>query len=161
MTYESLGYAGIYSIHRHVVAIVGSPSEGKLAEVACSHHHSADAVCHVHKNLCALSSLSVLVGDVVVCDVVVDVEEMLCDTLCYGYFLHSDTERCHKTNGIVVCAVGGSKSWHGDAVDSLAVETKIVEGTYAYEKGESGVESAADAHNDVFAVGMMKTLRES
>ena len=61
---QGLGDAHIDRIHRHVVAIVGTPAEGKLREVTSADDDAACLVAHVHEYLCALASLTVLVSHV-------------------------------------------------------------------------------------------------
>ena len=75
--HKRLGNACIHAIHRHVVAVVGSPAESQLREVAGAEYDAAALVGVVHKNLCALPGLRVLVGDIVIVDVVVDVGKVL------------------------------------------------------------------------------------
>ena len=58
-------------------------------------------------------------------------------------------------------AVGSAESGHGDTIDATAVERQIVEGAHAHEKGESGIESATDAYDNILASRVMKTLGKS
>ena len=96
MADESLGNAGVYSIHRHVVAVVCRPSKGEFAKVASTDNHTVYLICIIHKNLCALASLTILVCHIMHRDVVTDILEMLCDTFGDGNLDRSDTERSHQ-----------------------------------------------------------------
>jgi len=78
---ERLGNADVDSIHAHVVAIVGTPSEGQFAEVARADDQSAILVAQVHEDLRAFACLRVFVGCIVDGGVVADVGKMLCDGL--------------------------------------------------------------------------------
>ena len=48
MADESLGNAGVDSIHRHVVAVVCRPTESKFAKVASTDNHSVHLVGIIH-----------------------------------------------------------------------------------------------------------------
>ena len=67
------------------------------------------------------------------CAVVANVLEMLCDTFGYGNLVDGDSERLHQVDSVEMGAVGGAEAWHGDAMYSFAVEREIVECAYAYE----------------------------
>ena len=54
---QGLGYAGIHTVHAHVVAIVGGPSQSEFRQVACTYHHSSQLVGKVHQYLCTLACL--------------------------------------------------------------------------------------------------------
>ena len=77
MFYQRFGHACVDSVHRHVVAVVGGPSESKLRQVACSDYHSIALVGNVHKQLGAFTGLRVLISHVVHVYVVADVIEVL------------------------------------------------------------------------------------
>ena len=64
VTNERFGNGGVYSVHRHVVAVVGRPAESELGQVARADYHAAQRVRHVHQHLRALACLSVLIGHV-------------------------------------------------------------------------------------------------
>ena len=65
VAYKGLRYAGVQSVHRHVVAIVCGPSECQLREVARTYDDGVLAVGHVHEQLGALAGLAVLIRGVV------------------------------------------------------------------------------------------------
>ena len=79
MAYEGLGYRSVDAVHRHVVAIVGRPTERQLAQVARADHQTAHLVGVVHQDLRPLAGLSVLVGGRAVVGRQADVAEMLFD----------------------------------------------------------------------------------
>ena len=57
MAYESFWYACVYSIHRHVVAVVCGPAKSQFAEVSSAYYQSSNAVGHVHEYLCSFPRL--------------------------------------------------------------------------------------------------------
>ncbi len=161
MAYECLWYAHVDAVHRHVVAVVCAPSEGQLAEVAGADDESSHLVADVHENLRALSGLRVLVGDIVDGRVVTDVTEVLSDGLGNVYLADGDAKFAHERHGVVVGAVGSSESRHGDPYDASSVKAEEIEGAHAYQQCECGVESAADAHDDMLCVGVVEAFGES
>ena len=54
---QRLGNAGIDSVHRHVVAVIGSPSQCQFRQVAGTDHHGVQLVGKVHQNLRPLTGL--------------------------------------------------------------------------------------------------------
>ena len=101
---QSLWDAHIDRIHRHVVAIVGAPAEGKLREVASADNDAACLVAHIHEYLCALASLTVLVSHVVNRRIDVEVLEVLIDRILDADLLRSDAEALHQSYAVVIGA---------------------------------------------------------
>ena len=101
---QGLGDAHIDRIHRHVVAIVGTPAEGKLREVACADDDAASLVAHIHEYLCALACLTVFVGHVMNRRIDIEVLEVLVDRILDADLLRSDAEALHQSDAVVVGA---------------------------------------------------------
>ena len=161
MADERLGHPCVYTIHRHVVAIVGSPAQGKFAKVASAYHETAHLVGVVHEYLRALACLTVLVGHVVNVKTMVDVLEMLRDARHNAYFNRRNPKRLHQRKGVAMGASCGAEARHGYADDALAVELQLVEGSYCYQKSQRGVESAAYSHHGLGGLGVAKTFGQS
>ena len=83
-----------------MVAVICSPSQCKLRKVACAEHHAVLLVGKVHKYLCALSGLRVLVSHIVVVGVLAYVVEMLGHCGCDGNLAHGHPQPLHQFNGI-------------------------------------------------------------
>ena len=62
--------------------------------------------------------------------------EMLGNSLGNGYLHLRDSQRLHQRGSVVVGAVGSTKTWHRDTDDSLAVQSKLVEGAHADQQGQ-------------------------
>ena len=75
MSHQSLWNTCIYAIHRHMVAIVRSPSERKFRQIAGADHDAPVLVRHIHKDLRALARLRVLVSGICQCRIMSDVFE--------------------------------------------------------------------------------------
>ena len=119
---KGLGNASVHTIHRHVVAVISGPAQGQFTHVASADNESAHLVGHIHKNLSALAGLSVLVGHIMLIHVMADIQEMLGDALGDADFAQGHSQPFHEHKGIVMGAVGGAESGHGDADDAAAVE---------------------------------------
>ena len=76
MSYKRFGNRGIYTIHGHMVSIIGCPSKSKLGKVTGSHKKCSLLVCHIHKNLSTLSGLTVFIGYIMNGIIVTDITEM-------------------------------------------------------------------------------------
>ena len=159
--YQRLGDACIHAVHRHVVAVIGSPAQRQFRQVAGADNQRIQLVSQVHQYLCAFASLRVLVGGIVDVSVVTDVLEVLGHSLCDGYLHLRYAQRLHQRRCIVVGAVGSTESGHGHPNDSLAVQSHLVEGTDAHQQGQRRVQSAADTHHHMLAVGVQQSLGQS
>ena len=157
---EGLRNGAVDAIHGHVVGVVSAPSKGKFAEVACSDDKTVALVGNIHENLRALTSLTVLIGHVVVVEVVTDVKEVANTCFLDADFLDGDAQRLHQSHRIVVGAVGGAKAWHGDTDDLLAWTLEQIHRLDADKQGKRGVKSAANADDDASCASMDDTLGE-
>lgn len=76
--------SGIYSVHRHVVAIVCGPSQCQFRQVARSYHQSCGLVCDIHQHLRSFARLGIFVNHIVNVCIMSDVGKMLQASLFYG-----------------------------------------------------------------------------
>ena len=77
MAHKRLGHARVDGVHAHVVAVVGSPAERQLRQVARADDKTAGLIGQIHQNLRTLAGLAVLVGHVLHGRIVLDVLKML------------------------------------------------------------------------------------
>ena len=84
MTHKRLGHARVDGVHAHVVAVIGSPAERQLRQIARTDDKTASLVGQIHQNLRTLAGLAVLVGHVLHGRIVLNVLEVL---------LHSRVDR--------------------------------------------------------------------
>ena len=117
---ESLWHTCINTIHRHVVAIVSSPTQSKFREVASTNNHTTKLIAEVHKNLRTLTSLRILVGNIMNIRIVTNILEMLHYTLGNRNLIGCYSKRIHKVYSIIVSTVGSAEAWHRDTDDTLA-----------------------------------------
>ena len=119
VSYKCLWYRSIYSIHRHMISIISSPAKCELRKVACSDYDTANLVCVVHKNLCSLTSLSILICNIMYIHALSDILEMNCnsisdrnlDKLCSDFF--------YKRTSVIVCSICCSETRHSNCFDSI------------------------------------------
>ena len=90
--HQGLRHAGIHSIHAHLVAVVGGPSQSQFRQVACSDDDATHLVADVHEYLRAFARLTVFIDHIVHGAIMSNVFEVLCHTCCDGHLAHRDTE---------------------------------------------------------------------
>ncbi len=158
---ECLGNARVDAVHAHVVAVVGGPAQGQFRQVSRTDDDSSQLVGEVHEYLRALTGLRVLIRRVVLVHVVTDVFEVPDDTLGDIDFPDGHPEVGHQLQGVVVSAVGGAETGHGDAHDSLAVVAQLVESTHAGQQRQGAVEPAADTQDNPLGLRVEHALDQS
>ena len=155
---EGLRNRDIYTIHGHVVAIVGSPSKSEFRQITCSYHHTVELVAEVHEYLCALASLTILIGHIMHIDIVVDIFKVLDASLLDTYLANGDAKRLHQTHSIGVSAVCSTKAWHGDSHDTCARHLEFVECLDTHKQSKGGIQTTTDANDNSFATSMHQSL---
>ena len=86
ISHECFRHAGIHCIHRHMVSIVGCPTQCKFRQVSGADYDSAGLVCNIHKYLSPFPCLGIFISDIVDILVVSYVLEMLVAGCHDGYF---------------------------------------------------------------------------
>ena len=158
MTDQGLRDAGIHAIHAHVVAIIGSPAQSQLRKVAGAYHHTAHLVGKIHQNLCTLACLRILIGYIMHAGIMTDILKMLGHRLGDADFPDGNAQTLHQRDGIIICSIGGSETWHGNTHDATAVHLQLIECLHADEQGKGGIQSAADTHYHRLGMGMYDAL---
>ena len=100
VAHQGLGHTGVDVVHRHVIAVVGSPAQGQLGQIARAHDQAAHLVGHVHQDLRSLPRLGVFVGHVVHGLVVADVAEVLAHRVDDGNRAQGDAQRLGQLHGV-------------------------------------------------------------
>ena len=73
VAYQRFGNADIDRVHRHMIAVVGAPPQGRFAQIARSDDDTAPFVGQIHQDLGALPGLGVFIDDVMLFGVVADI----------------------------------------------------------------------------------------
>ena len=142
MTHERLGHARVDGVHAHVVAVIGSPAERQLRQVARADDKTASLVGQVHQNLRALAGLAVLVGHVLNCRVVLNVLEVLLHSRVDRNLAEAHTQVAGKRLGIRLGAMRRAKAGHGHGRDTGARQAQCIEGAHGYKQCQRGVQAA-------------------
>ena len=83
---------------------------------------------------------------------------MLSYTLCYTYLTNGNPQSFHKINGIVICTVGSSKSWHGDTNNPLSVELQPVKSLHTHQQSQCRIQTTADTYHNILAMSVNHSL---
>ena len=142
---QGLGDGGVHAVHAHVVAVVGTPAESQLAQIAGAHHDTADDTGIVHENLRPFSGLRIFVGAVVDAGVVADVGKVEVHRILDIDFLAGNSQGAHQLPGIVVRPVGGAEAGHGHAADIRRGPPQPAHGLHGHQQRQGGVQSPGNA----------------
>ena len=109
---KRLRNVAIHGVHRHMVGIVGTPSESNFGQVASANNHTLFLVGQVHKNLGTLASLRILVRHIGNLRIVADVIEVLHTSLGYVNRTEFHAKSVSHFDSIVLGTFGCSKPRH-------------------------------------------------
>ena len=144
---KGLGHAGIHTIHRHVVTIIGSPSQCQFREVSRTNDDGIFLVCYIHQDLRTFTGLGILVGHIMHLLIMAYILKMLGHSLGNTDFTDSHAQCLHQFNGVIVRTIRRSEAWHRDTYDTLSIEVEFVESLHRHKKCQRGVKAATDAYN--------------
>ena len=142
MAHQSLWNRCIYSIHGHMVSVVGRPAECQLRQISCTYNHSVFLVCDIHKYLCALACLSILVGDIMHRRILSDIPEMYIYGILYIHLDKCSSKAFNEIYRIVICAVCCSKARHSNCRYILVSLSQKVKCSHRDKQCQCGVESS-------------------
>ena len=128
MTHQCLRYGSIYSIHGHMVTVVGCPSKGKLRHIPGSDDETSRFIGKIHQHLSTLPGLSVFVGHTMILKVLADIPEMHCHRLPDRNLHQSSSKLFGHPAGILICAVSRPKARHRHRMDIGSWNSCHVEG---------------------------------
>ena len=161
MPHQGLGDGGVDAVHTHVVAVVGAPAQGQLAEVAGADDDAAGGVGDVHQHLCALPGLAVFKGDRVVLHLVADVPEVAADGVRNVHGPQGGAQLLRQDDGVVFRAVGGAEAGHGDGHDVRHGPVQHLHGKAGDQHRQGGVQPAGEAHHGGLRPGVLQPLLQS
>ena len=161
VAHQSLGDGSVDTVHAHVVAVVGAPAKGQLAEVAGADDDAAGLVGNIHQDLGALTGLAVLKGDGVVLHVVADVLEMAADGGGDVYGAEGCTHLLGQDHGVILGAVGSSEAGHGDSDDLAGGTVQHLHGKAGDEDGQGRIQAAGKADDGGLGAGMLHPLLQA
>ena len=76
MTYQCLRDRSIHAIHGHMVTIISRPSKSQLRQITCTDQNRAILICTIHKDLCSLPCLTVLISHIMHRRIMSNIPEM-------------------------------------------------------------------------------------
>ena len=142
MAHKRLGHARVDGVHAHVVAVIGSPAERQLRQVARADDKTASLVGQIHQNLRALAGLTVLVGHVLHSRVMLDILKVLLHGRVNRNLAEAHTQVAGKRLGIRLGAMRRAKAGHGHGSDARARQPQCIEGTHGHKQRQRGVQAA-------------------
>jgi len=90
-----------------------------------------------------------------------DILEMLFDGLTYADFAHGNAQSPHQFQSVLVGAVGGAETRHGDANNVGPGPTQFIHGFGGYQQSQGGIKAAGNTHDHVFATGMREAFGQA
>ena len=124
-----------------MVAVIGSPAERQLRQVARADDKTASLVGQVHQNLRTLARLAVLVGHVLDGRIVLNVPEVLLHGRVDRNLAEAHTQAAGERLGIRLGAMRRAKTWHGDRRDTRARQPQRIEGAHGHKQCQRGVQA--------------------
>ena len=142
MAHKRLGHARVDGIHAHVVAVIGSPTECQLRQVARADDKTASLIGQIHQNLRTLAGLAVLVGHVLHGRIVLNVLEVLLHSRVDRNLAEAHAQVAGERLGIRLGAMRRAKAGHGHGCDTGARQPQRIEGANCHEQCQRGVQAA-------------------
>ena len=137
--------AGVHRVHGHVVAIVRRPAERELRKIAGTHHDTILFVGHIHKNLRPLTSLRILVGNILNLRILADIREVLRHSLPDRNLQRRHTQRRHQVGSIRMRPRRRAETRHRDTDNPFPVPAELVESQNRHYQCQCAVQSAVNA----------------
>ena len=134
VTHECLGHARVDGVHAHVVAVIGSPAERQLRQVARANDKTASLVGQIHQNLRTLARLAVLVGHVLHSWIMLNVLEVLLHSRVDRNLAEAHTQVASERLGIRLGAMRRAEAGHGNRRDTSARQPQCIEGTHGHKQ---------------------------
>ncbi len=113
MAHQSLWDSSVYSIHGHMIPIVGCPPKGQLGHIPCSHCQTAVLIRNIHQNFSSLSGLCIFIGYIIPLRILSNIPEMGHNRLLNIDFPQSSSQLLCKLTGILIGPARGAKAGHG------------------------------------------------
>ena len=142
MAHKRLGHARVDGVHAHVVAVIGSPAERQLRQIARADDKTAGLVGQIHQDLRTLASLAVLVGHILHSRVMLDILKVLLHGRVNRNLAEAHTQVAGKRLGIRLGAMRRAKAGHGHGSDARARQPQCIEGTHGHKQRQRGIQAA-------------------
>lgn len=124
-----------------MVAVVRSPAERQLRQVAGADDKTASLVGQVHQDLRTLAGLAVLVGHVLHGRIVLNVSKVLLHGRVNRNLAEAHAQVAGERLGIRLGAMRRAKAGHGNRRDTRAWQSQCIEGTHGHKQCQRGVQA--------------------
>ena len=158
MTDQGLGNRPIDTIHGHVVAVIGSPSQGKLRHVSGSNYQASHLIGDIHENLGSFSGLAVLIGHIMFVHIMADIFKMVCHRLPDINFAEFCPHLSGQGAGIIISPVCGPEAGHGYAMYAGPGDPEAVKSPHSYQQSQRGVKPSRQSYHCFMASRVLQTL---
>ena len=159
--HKRFGDSGVDRVHRHLVAVVGTPAKCQFAQIAGTDHQAVQLIRQIHQNQRAHTGLGVFIGDVMVFHIMAYIAQMLRRGLPDRYLAMGDTKFFHQPECVLVCSVARTESGHGHPYYTRAVIAQEVRRLHTDQQGQRAVQSAGYTYLKRFSMRVLPSPRQS
>ena len=158
IAHQRFRHTGVYAVHAHVVAVVGSPAQRQLRKVARAHHKAAGAVGKVHQLQRAHTRLPVFKGDIQHIFVLPDIRKVTAHGVGDADFLKAYAQFPAQNLGVAAGALGGAKAGHGHRQHIGGGAVQLLHGAHRHQQGKTAVQATGNTNDRRFCVGVLQPL---
>ncbi len=137
VTHQRFGHPGVHTVHAHVVAVVGGPAEGQLAQVSGADHKAAVLVGVIHQFQRAHTGLAVFKGHIIGVRVLADIGKVAFHRVGDVDLGKADTQCFAQNLRVGAGALGSSKAGHGNGNNVLGVTAQHLAGTHGNQQSQT------------------------
>ena len=158
MAHERFRHVGVHAVHAHVVAVVGRPAEGQLAQIARADDEPARAVGEVHELERAHAGLAVFIRHVERGFVLPDVGKVAVDGARDRDLLKCHAQLLAEDLGVRARAVRRAEARHRHGQHVLCRAAEPLHRVHGHEQRKAAVQSAGDADDGGLGVRVGNAL---
>ncbi|MNI34320.1 hypothetical protein D3C73_883090 [compost metagenome] len=144
-----------------MVTVIGTPSEGKLRQIAGADHNAAILVGQIHQDLRSFPGLNVLIGQIVNILVMADILEMLQAGGLDVHYLERSAECLDQADGVVVGTVRCAETRHGDRQHIAGRAAEQLHRPHGDEQRQRGIQTAGDADYRLLSADVADALHQA
>ena len=141
-----------------MVAVVGGPAEGQLAQISGADHKAAVLVGVIHQFQRAHTGLAVFKGHIIGVRVLADIGKVAFHRVGNVDFGKADAQCFAQNLRVGAGALGSSKAGHGNGNNVLGVTAQHLAGAHGNKQSQAGIQPAGNTHNSALGVGVLHTL---
>ena len=158
MADQGLGNRPIDTIHGHVIAVIGSPSQRKLRHVTGSYYQTSHLIGNIHEDLGSFPGLAVFIGHIMPVHIMTDIFKMACHRFPYINFTKFRPHLSRQSAGIIISPVRGPEAGHGYAMYAGPGYLKTVKCPHGHQQSQRGVKSSRQSYHCFTASRVLQAL---